>query len=204
MLVGLFGYRQAAAQGLGLCMIVPSSLVAMGAYTHAGVVDWQLGIPLAIGGLSTISRGVALAQRLPDRKLRGIFLVFLMITVVLMLPKGWGVTTPTRPGARQNAPAKRHKPAELGRCLRALRVDGIHVGRGKAPVRQHFNQLARAQMRAISRWSAAKCRGRPAPGQRGAAVVGGQPASDFDRHLLAGAAELPVAIRLIVSRMTMH
>lgn len=88
MLVGLFGYRQAAAQGLGLCMIVPSSLVAMGAYTHAGVVDWQLGIPLAIGGLSTISRGVALAQRLPDRKLRGIFLVFLMITVVLMLPKG--------------------------------------------------------------------------------------------------------------------
>ncbi len=88
MLVGLFGYRQAAAQGLGLCMIVPSSLVAMGTYTHAGVVDWQLGIPLAIGGLSTISRGVALAQRLPDRKLRGIFLVFLMITVVLMLPKG--------------------------------------------------------------------------------------------------------------------
>jgi len=52
------------------------------------VVDWQLGIPLAIGGLSTISRGVALAQRLPDRKLRGIFLVFLVITVVLMLPKG--------------------------------------------------------------------------------------------------------------------
>ena len=27
---------------------------------------------MAIGGLTTISRGVALAQKLPDRKLRGI------------------------------------------------------------------------------------------------------------------------------------
>ena len=33
MLVRLFGYRQAAAQGLALCMIVSSSLVAMATYT---------------------------------------------------------------------------------------------------------------------------------------------------------------------------
>ncbi len=87
MLVRLFGYRQAAAQGLALCMIVPSSLVAMVTYTHAGVVNWWLGIPMAIGGLTTISHGVALAQKLPDRKLRGIFVLFLMMTVTLMLPK---------------------------------------------------------------------------------------------------------------------
>ena len=48
MLVGLFGYRQAAAQGLGLCMIVPSSLVAMGAtptpawWTGSWAFRWRL------------------------------------------------------------------------------------------------------------------------------------------------------------------
>lgn len=57
-----FGHRQAAAQGLALALVVPGSLIALSAYASAGQVSWSLGLPMALGGLSTISWGVACAD----------------------------------------------------------------------------------------------------------------------------------------------
>ncbi len=72
-LATIYGLSQATAQGLGLAMVAPGTLVALGTYAWARDVDWPLAIPLAVGGTIFVSRGVALAYRLPERVLRGLF-----------------------------------------------------------------------------------------------------------------------------------
>ena len=52
------------AQGLALALVVPGSLIALTTYARADQVNWSLGAPLALGGLSTISWGVACGQAL--------------------------------------------------------------------------------------------------------------------------------------------
>ncbi len=86
MLVRGFGQRQAAAQGLALALVVPGSLIALTTYARADQVNWSLGAPLALGGLSTISWGVACARRMPERVLRAVFVGFLLVTAGLMWP----------------------------------------------------------------------------------------------------------------------
>ena len=88
ILVRGFGKRQAVAQGLALALVVPGAVVALTTYTRAGQVDWPVGIPLALGGMATISWGVALAHRLPEAKLRRIFSLLLAVTAVLMIRQG--------------------------------------------------------------------------------------------------------------------
>lgn len=83
--VRYFGKRQAVAQGLALALVVPGAIVALMTYTHAHQVDWDVGIPLALGGLTSISWGVALAHQLPERQLKLFFSVLLMLTAVQML-----------------------------------------------------------------------------------------------------------------------
>src|SRR5436305_541714 len=70
LLTAFFGVRQIEAQGLALALVCPGTIVALATYAGAGQVDWGLGIPLAIGGIAAISTGVAIAQRLPERRLR--------------------------------------------------------------------------------------------------------------------------------------
>ncbi|MNR19445.1 Sulfite exporter TauE/SafE [compost metagenome] len=57
-------------------------------YAQAGHVDWTSGIPLSLGGMLTISWGVALAHRMPERRLRAAFAVCLIATAVVMLVRG--------------------------------------------------------------------------------------------------------------------
>ncbi|WP_312264932.1 sulfite exporter TauE/SafE family protein, partial [Rivihabitans pingtungensis] len=85
-LVRGFGQRQAAAQGLALALVAPGSVIALATYARADQVNWSLGAPLALGGLSTISWGVACARRLPERVLRAVFVGFLLVTAGLMWP----------------------------------------------------------------------------------------------------------------------
>ncbi len=87
-LVGLFGMRQAVAQGLALALVTPGAVVALATYAHAGHVDWASGIPLSLGGMLTISWGVALAHRMPERRLRALFALCLIGTALVMLVKG--------------------------------------------------------------------------------------------------------------------
>src|SRR5438874_8742252 len=79
-LTAFFGLRQVEAQGLALALVAPGTIVALAAYAEAGQVDWQIGLPLAVGGIAAISAGVAAAHRLPERRLRLAFCGFLTVT----------------------------------------------------------------------------------------------------------------------------
>jgi len=88
ILVRCFAKRQAVAQGIALAVVVPGSLVALSIYGQAGMVNWQSGLLLAVGGMTTVSSGVAWAHRLPERRLRRVFAVMLLITAGLMIRAG--------------------------------------------------------------------------------------------------------------------
>lgn len=72
--------RQTTAQGLALATVVPGAVVALLTYSAAGKVDWITGVPMAAGGLISISWGVALAHSLPEKLLRILFCILLIGT----------------------------------------------------------------------------------------------------------------------------
>lgn len=80
-----FGKPQAVAQGLALALVAPGAVVALATFAEAKQVAWQTGALLAIGGMATVSYGVAWAHRLPERKLRRLFAVMLLLTAALMI-----------------------------------------------------------------------------------------------------------------------
>lgn len=88
MLTAFFGATQTAAQGLGLAMVTPGTLVALWTYASAGHVNWAVGIPMALGGVLSISWGVALAHHLPERRLRILFCGALLVLSVWMMFNG--------------------------------------------------------------------------------------------------------------------
>lgn len=81
---GWFGQRQTTAQSLSLALVTPASLVALAVYTGAHQVHWTLGGVLALGGLGTVSAGVALAHRWPERRLQLAFAGLMLGTAVWM------------------------------------------------------------------------------------------------------------------------
>ncbi len=85
LLTALFGASQVVAQGLALAMAAPSTAAALATYALHGEVLWQVGLPLALGGLLSISLGVRLAHALPERLLRGLFSLFLVASAALLL-----------------------------------------------------------------------------------------------------------------------
>lgn len=87
-LTAFFGVRQVEAQGLALALVCPGTIVALVAYAGAGEVDWRLGIPLALGGMAAISAGVAVAHRLPERRLRLGFCGLLAVVAMLLVLHG--------------------------------------------------------------------------------------------------------------------
>lgn len=83
-LTAYFGVRHATAQGMALALVIPGSSIALVTYAAAGNVDWHLGLPLAVGGALSVSAGVALAHRLPERRLRLGFCGLLLLTAALL------------------------------------------------------------------------------------------------------------------------
>lgn len=88
VLTAFFGLRQVEAQGLALALVCPGTMIALATYASAGQVDWGLGIPLALGGIAAISTGVAIAHRLPERRLRLGFCALLLLTAMLLAAHG--------------------------------------------------------------------------------------------------------------------
>ena len=84
VLTNIFGAGQLMAQGLSLALALPSTGVTLLTYALHDHVDWALGIPLAVGGLLSISWGVRLAHALPEKVLRGLFCGFLLLCAVLL------------------------------------------------------------------------------------------------------------------------
>ncbi|MBC7456203.1 MAG: sulfite exporter TauE/SafE family protein [Massilia sp.] len=84
-LVTFFRMTQTQAQGIAMALVLPGALVALFAYAHAGHVHWGIGIPLALGGVATVSWGVALAHRMAPRRLRRLFCLVLFGTAVASL-----------------------------------------------------------------------------------------------------------------------
>lgn len=84
---GFFAQRQAVAQSLSLALVTPCSMVALMTYGSAQRVDWSIGLPLAIGGLCTVSAGVSLAHRLPERSMKKAFAWMILLTALWLLIK---------------------------------------------------------------------------------------------------------------------
>ncbi|MEO5795427.1 MAG: sulfite exporter TauE/SafE family protein [Rhodoferax sp.] len=84
---GWFRQKQTVAQSLSLALVAPSAIVALLTYSAAQRVDWEMGLPLAIGGLFTVSAGVAVAHRLPEKRMRAAFAWMVLCTAVWMLAK---------------------------------------------------------------------------------------------------------------------
>ena len=84
-----FGKPQAVAQGLALALVAPGAVVALATFAEAKQVAWQTGALLAVGGMATVSYGVAWAHRLPEKRLRRLFAAMLLVTAALMIRQAW-------------------------------------------------------------------------------------------------------------------
>ncbi|WP_082377809.1 sulfite exporter TauE/SafE family protein [Pseudomonas sp. RIT-PI-q] len=84
VLTSLFGTTQVVAQGLSLALALPSTGVTLVTYAVHHQVDWMIGVPLAVGGLMSISWGVRIAHAMPERLLRGLFCGFLVFCAVTL------------------------------------------------------------------------------------------------------------------------
>lgn len=88
LMSALFGVSQAAAQGLGLALVAPGTLVALATYAGAHDVQWGIALPLAAGGVLAVPAGVALAYRLPERTLRLLFAALIATAAVALWVRG--------------------------------------------------------------------------------------------------------------------
>jgi uncharacterized protein len=85
----LFGLSQVAAQGMGLALVAPGTIVSVLTYASARDVAWLPGIALALGGAISVPHGVNLAKRLPERVLRGLFVVLMLASAVGLVLRSW-------------------------------------------------------------------------------------------------------------------
>jgi uncharacterized membrane protein YfcA len=84
-LVSFFGMEQTRAQGMSLALVVPGALIALFAYAQGGHVSWSIGLPMALGGVLSVSFGVMLAHRFSAARLRILFSTVLLSTAAMML-----------------------------------------------------------------------------------------------------------------------
>ena len=75
------------AQALGLTMVLPGLAVALLTYASHGQVNWQIGIPMAVGSMCLVPVGVRLAHGMPEPRLKLIFACMLLLIMVLLLLK---------------------------------------------------------------------------------------------------------------------
>lgn len=85
LLTGLFGLGQRSAQSIALALVTPSSVAALAGYARHQSVDWTIGAALAVGGVVTVSAGVATAHSFSERNLRRLFGVMLVLTGLLLI-----------------------------------------------------------------------------------------------------------------------
>ena len=87
VLTSVFGTSQVVAQGMSLALAAPSTSVTLLTYAVHHEVTWLMGVPMAIGGLLSISWGVKVAHALPERVLRALYCGFLLVCAGLLAIK---------------------------------------------------------------------------------------------------------------------
>lgn len=87
MLTSVFGTTQVVAQGLSLALAAPATSITLVTYAVHHHVSWWMGVPMAIGGLLSISWGVRIAYAMPEKLLRGLFCAFLVLCAALLAIK---------------------------------------------------------------------------------------------------------------------
>ena len=87
MLALAFGMEQALEQILSMALVTPCAVVVLATYSYADCVDSSMGLPLAFGGLITVSAGVSAAHKLPERQMRVLLALMLVCTAVWLLIK---------------------------------------------------------------------------------------------------------------------
>ena len=75
------------AWSLAFAAIAPGAVASFFTYAYHDRVIWHLGLPLCIGALATMRAGVAMAHRLPEKKLRILFYLPLAATAIALLSR---------------------------------------------------------------------------------------------------------------------
>jgi uncharacterized protein len=91
-LIGRFGLTQFRAQGMALAFASPSTLIGTTIFAADGDVAWAAAIPMMIGGVLTVSLGVKLAHRLPERRLKVFFMGYLVAVAIALYVKAMAHT----------------------------------------------------------------------------------------------------------------
>jgi uncharacterized protein len=89
MMSWLFGLSQVEAQGMGLALVAPGTVVSIITYAAARDVNWIPGVALALGGAVSVPHGVNLAKRLPEHVLRWLFSALMLASAFGLVLRSW-------------------------------------------------------------------------------------------------------------------
>lgn len=84
-LVAFLAVDQRTAHGTSLAAVLPIAIAGAAGYLVGGAVDLLAVIPLAVGSTVGALAGARLLDRLPERTLRRVFAVFLLLVAVQLL-----------------------------------------------------------------------------------------------------------------------
>lgn len=86
VLLGKIGQRQAHAVSLGA--MIPIAFTALIVYGAADEVDYVAGIALAAGAVVGARVGAGILARIPERALKAVFGIFLIVAALLLVVEG--------------------------------------------------------------------------------------------------------------------
>lgn len=84
ILTMFLGASQVAAQGLALSVAVPSTFATLVTYGVHGQINWTTGVAMAVGAVFFVGLGVRVAYWLPQRLLKVLFSLFVMLSAALL------------------------------------------------------------------------------------------------------------------------
>ena len=88
MMAGVLFVTQHQAHGTSFVIIFPTAVVAAITYAALEHMDWTLILGLALGGVVGVLIGARLMTYIPERRLRWLFGVFLVIVGFIMIATG--------------------------------------------------------------------------------------------------------------------
>ncbi len=85
--VYFLGMEQKAAIATSMAVIVPTSLMAIARFQQAGLVQWQVFLPTAIGAVAAAWLATGWVRKLSNEQLTKIFAVLMILVGISMLLK---------------------------------------------------------------------------------------------------------------------